>query len=90
MTRILAILLLTGCATTTTTVDRDQEGYEMPPIYTVTVAVVSPEAVRVVCMNPAALGCSYWTDSHTAFVWLSSAAYADHEFEHLVFGPGHY
>ena len=88
MRPILLILILSGCATATTTVDRDQAGYTMPGLYTVTVAVVPLSVVRVVCGNET-LACAYWSDGKTAYIWLSSDNHAEHEFDHLVFGPKH-
>lgn len=82
------VLLLTGCATTTT-VDQHQAGYQMPSLYTVTVAHVSLDAVRRVCDAPLALGCSYWATDRQALVWLSEDQYAEHEFRHLIYGPRH-
>ena len=89
MRSLLLALILTGCASQTTTVDRDQAGYTMPGLYTVTVAVIPLAAVRVICAGDRSLGCSYWSDSRSAFVWLSAAEFAGHEFDHLIYGPKH-
>lgn len=92
---LIAILLLGGCSDTvpvTNTVSKRQD-YVMPEELTLTIRKVPPHHVMPRCFGESELGCVYQVGPNEYLAIVQAGEfeqwYAEHEAEHVIWGPEH-